>query len=219
MNFNYQNARNIMVENQLRPNKIKDPKILDIFKNIPKEKFIPNEISELSYSDSDIHLGNNRGYLKNLHIAQLIKFADIQKNHKILHIGALTGYVSVLLSNLCAKVCVIESDIIHLNTLKKNIEISKVTNIAITTGSFKDGSVNETSFDRILIDNPIFDVNSNILSQLSNNLGKIIFIKRENNHFGKAIKITNNNENFSSEYLFDVFSKFKLYEEDRGFVF
>ena len=39
MNFNYQKARELMVENQLRPNKINDLNILNLFKKIPKEKF------------------------------------------------------------------------------------------------------------------------------------------------------------------------------------
>ena len=41
MNFNYQKARELMVENQLRPNKINDLNILNLFKTVPKEKFLP----------------------------------------------------------------------------------------------------------------------------------------------------------------------------------
>ena len=63
-----------MVENQLRPNKIKDEEILGIFNETPKEEFFTRRNLEyLSYSDMDITLSINRGYLKNLHIAQLIK--------------------------------------------------------------------------------------------------------------------------------------------------
>ena len=40
MNFNFQKARELMVENQLRPNKINNPTILELFKNIKKEDFI-----------------------------------------------------------------------------------------------------------------------------------------------------------------------------------
>ena len=72
MNFNYQKARDLMVENQLRPNKIKDPIILNLFKKKPKEFYLPENLESLSYSDMNITLSPNRGYLKNLHIAQLI---------------------------------------------------------------------------------------------------------------------------------------------------
>ena len=44
MNFNYQKARDLMVANQLRPNKIKDPIVLNLFKKIPKEYFLPKDI-------------------------------------------------------------------------------------------------------------------------------------------------------------------------------
>ena len=35
----------------------------------------------------------------------------------------------------------------------------------------------------------------------------------------KAIKITRNEDKFSKEYLFDVFSKYELYKEKKEFKF
>ena len=121
MNFNYQKARDLMVENQLRPNKIKDPIILNIFKKIPKESFLPEEIKGIPYSDLDINITTNRGYLKNLHIAQLINNAEINKKHKVLHLGALTGYVSTILAHLSMEVIAIETEEKLRIKLQKNI--------------------------------------------------------------------------------------------------
>ena len=109
MNFDFKNARDLMVENQLRPNNIKDPLILDLFKNTKKEDFLSEEIKIIAYSDLDINLLENRGYLKNIHIAQLINNANIKKHHKVLHIGGMTGYISVMLANLCQEIIVIEN--------------------------------------------------------------------------------------------------------------
>ena len=44
-------------------------------------------------------------------------------------------------------------------------------------------------------------------------------IQKEKNNFRKAIKITKNLDNFSYEYLFDVFSKYELFKEKEGFKF
>ena len=80
MNLNFKKARDLMVKNQLRPNKINDQVILDLFKNTKKEDFLSIEnVKGISYSDLDIYLEANRGYLKNLHIAQLIHKADLKK--------------------------------------------------------------------------------------------------------------------------------------------
>ena len=56
MNFNYQIARELMVENQLRPNKITDPIILDLFKRTKKEDFLSETIKAISYSNHQVNV-------------------------------------------------------------------------------------------------------------------------------------------------------------------
>ena len=91
MNSNFEQARILMVKNQLRPNKIKEKVILDLFQNTPKENFVPEDFKTICYSDKNIYILNKRGYLKNLHLAQIIHNADIKKDDNVLHIGGLTG--------------------------------------------------------------------------------------------------------------------------------
>ena len=219
MSFNFEKARNLMVENQLRPNKIKDPAILGIFKKIRKESFLPSDLENLSYSDMDIVLNNDRGYLKNLHIAQLVKHADINKNQKILHLGALTGYVSTILANLCSEVFAIEIENKFIEILKNNIKINNIKNIKLIDGSFTNGLKSESPFDIIFIDSPIKKIENTILDQLNNNSGKLIMIEKNSKYLSRAIKITKNNNNYNQEYLFDVFSSLELYKEKESFVF
>ena len=44
-------------------------------------------------------------------------------------------------------------------------------------------------------------------------------IEKNQDNLSKAIKITKNDNNFSKEFLFDVFSTYTLYKENEGFVF
>ena len=219
MNIDYEKARKLMVENQLRPNKIKDQKILDLFEKLEKEIFIDNENQENSYSDIDIKMSDNRGYLKNLHIAQIISHAEITKNHKILHLGSLTGYVTALLSFIGLQVISIENDDDLFLKLKTNIGNFNLDNVNINRSPFDKGYVKEAPYDRIIIDNPINKLNDELLEQLSNNGGKIIMIKKEDYNLNKAIKITKFENKYNEEYLFDVFSKFILFNEKEEFVF
>ena len=219
MNFNYQKARDLMVENQLRPNKIQDANILEIFKAVPKEVFLHEENRAATYSDLDIHLSGNRGYLKTLHIAQLIKSANIKKNHKILHLGGLTGYVSVLMANLCKEVIVVETNSKLKSLLEKNIILQNISNIKIVDGKLDCGFVEESPYDLIFIDSPINYLKDMIKQQLNSELGKIIMIQKVGNYLNQAYKIIKNHNNYTKEYLFDVFTKYELYEESEGFVF
>jgi len=219
MNLNYQKERDLMVENQLRPNKIKNPIILSLFKTIPKEDFFTEEVSSIPYSDSDINIKDNRGYLKNLHTAQIINHSEIDKKHKILHIGALTGYVTVLLSNLCLEVVAIEEDSDLRSMLKKNIDKKGIKNIKIVDASLKTGFKDASPYDRIIIDNPIKKIDNTIYGQLSDQSGKIIMIERVRDELNQAYRITKNDGHLSKEYLFDVFSKYELYEDKEEFKF
>ena len=208
-----------MVENQLRPNKINDPRILDLFKNIKKEDFLPKDIKEISYSDLEINLVINRGYLKNLHLAQLILSANIKEEYKVLHIGGLTGYVSVMLASLCHELIVIENQRDLIANLNKNINNFNVNNIKVINGEFKDGFVEESPYDVIFIDSPISLIPSSFKKQLCSNFGKMIIIKKASNLLCKAYRITKNHNHYSNEFLFDIFTKFELYKDESKFVF
>ena len=108
--MNLEKNREVMIENQLRPNKITNSDVLQAFMNTSKEQFISEDKINICYSDQDIFIKDRRGYLKNLHLAQILHFADIKNNEKVLHIGGLTGYLSVLIAKLCKKIYVTDND-------------------------------------------------------------------------------------------------------------
>ena len=219
MNFNFQKARELMVENQLRPNKINNPTILELFKNIKKEDFLPEEIKKNSYNDLDAELSSNRGYLKNLHIAQLVHSAEISKQDKILHIGGMTGFVSVILSSLCKELIIIENEINFISKIEENINNLNIKNTTIVNVPFQKGFINESPYDIIFIDTPIREVLNTIKNQVSPKSGKIIMIEKINPYLCKAYKITNNDNTYTKDFLFDVFTKYELYKNETKFVF
>ena len=137
-------------------------------------------------------LSSNRGYLKNLHIAQLIHSAEINKQDKILHIGGMTGYVSVILSSLCKELIIIENEINLISKIEENIKFLKIKNATISNVPFQKGFNKESPYDIIFIDNPIWEVLDTIKKQVSPDSGRIIMIKKINPNLSKAYKIINN---------------------------
>ena len=219
MNIEYSEARNLMVENQLRPNKINDTLILNLFNEIKKEEFLEDDSKFFSYNDSDIDLINNRGYLNNLNIAQLISKSEIKNNYKVLHIGGLTGYVSVILSKLCKELIVIENEISLISELNKNIEKMNITNIKIINSNLSKGYQEDSPYNLIFIDNPIEKIPDAYIDQLESDLGIIIMVEKVDNELSKAYKVVKNKKNTNKEYLFDIFTKFELISSKKDFVF
>ncbi len=208
-----------MVENQLRPNKITDSRIFNIFNQISKEDFLKNEFQDIAYSDVDISVIGNRGYLKNLHIAQLIQYAKIKKEDKVLHIGGLTGYVTLILSKFSNCVIVVENDEHILKQLKENIIKFQLTNVEIINHDLTLGYKEKSPYDLIFIDCPIDNFSNKFLNQLNQSQGRLIMIEKINKDLGKGILITRNKKNYNKEILFDVFSQFSLYQNKEEFIF
>ena len=216
--MNLEKNREVMIENQLRPNKITNSDVLQAFMNTSKEQFISEDKINICYSDQDIFIKDRRGYLKNLHLAQILHFADIKKDEKVLHIGGLTGYLSVLISKLCNKIYVTDNDQSFVDKIIKNFSNNEVTNGKVFKEEFSQGLKSEEPYDLIVIDCPQYNFNLNLLNQV-NMGGRIIYIEKINEELSKAYKMIKYEDNYSKVFLFDVFSNFYLTKQEEGFNF
>jgi len=205
--MDFSQARKLMVINQLKPNNIKNGDILDLFMNVSKDSFLPNEKKLSAYNDNEIHLIKERYYLSNLQIAKMINYSNFAKSDKVLHIGALTGYVSILISKLVSKVFSIESDNDLFEQLKTNINNNKITNIELINSKHENGYNKSQPYDVIFIDSVTELIPDDLYNQLNNNNGRLVTIERINSNLGKGIQIIKNNDSFMKKIIFDSFSK------------
>ena len=216
--MNLEKNREVMIENQLRPNKITNGDVLQAFMSTSKEQFISEDKINICYSDQDIFIKDRRGYLKNLHLAQILHFADIKNDEKVLHIGGLTGYLSVLISKLCNKIYVTDNDQSFVDKIIKNFSNNEIANGKVFKEEFSQGLKSEEPYDLIVIDCPQYNFNLNLLNQV-NMGGRIIYIEKINEELSKAYKMIKYEDNFSKVFLFDVFSNFYLTKKEEGFNF
>ena len=216
--MNLEKNREVMIENQLRPNKITNSNVLQAFMNTSKEQFISEDKINICYSDQDISIKDKRGYLKNLHLAQILHYADIKNNEKVLHIGGLTGYLSVLIAKLCDTIYVTDNDQSFVNSIIRNFANNKVDNGKVLKEEFSEGLKSEGPYDLIIIDCPQYNFNLDLLNQV-NVGGRIVYIEKINEELSKAYKMIKYENNFSKVFLFDVFSNFYFIKQEEGFNF
>ena len=216
--MNFEKNREVMIENQLRPNKITNIDILKVFNIISKEKFISEDKLNICYSDQDIQVKDKRGYLKNLHLAQILHFSEIKNTEKVLHVGGLTGYLSVLIAKLCNKIYVTDNNQDFVEAIIKNFKDNDVTNGQVFKESLSEGLKSQEPYDLVIIDCPQYNFNLNLLNQI-NVGGRIIYIEKINEELSKAYKMIKYKNNYSKDFLFDVFSSFYLTKKKEGFSF
>ena len=70
-------ARNRMVDSQVRPNKVIDPRIIAAMRQLPRERFVPPGLAALAYADADVPLGHGSVLLEPMVIARLVQLTAI----------------------------------------------------------------------------------------------------------------------------------------------
>ncbi len=109
-------ARRMMVDGQIRPNDVTDPRIIAAMMDLPRERFLPLSKAGLAYLDLDIPILESadgrphRFMLKPMLLAKLIQAAEIHENDAVLDVGCATGYSSALLAHLAHSVVALEEE-------------------------------------------------------------------------------------------------------------
>src|SRR3954465_15840571 len=108
--MDYADARKRMVDGQLRPNRVTDPRVLDAMRDLPREEFLPAAARARAYSDEDVPLPGGRTMVAPMVIARLAQLAAVRPGDRALVVCAGTGYGAAVLARCGARVTAIETD-------------------------------------------------------------------------------------------------------------
>jgi protein-L-isoaspartate(D-aspartate) O-methyltransferase len=107
-----------MVEEQLVPRGIKDPRVLEVFSKMERHRFIPEEFRKSSYADYPVPIGEGQTISQPFIVALMTQSLAVIPEDKILEIGMGSGYQAAILAELAKEVYTIE----RIETLAKRAE-------------------------------------------------------------------------------------------------
>jgi protein-L-isoaspartate(D-aspartate) O-methyltransferase len=139
----YAAARLAMVENQLRPEGVVDPAVVEAMSSVPREQFVPEHLRPVAYTDRALMLGGGRFLSAPAVLGQLLVQMMPERGQRALVIGTATGYSAAVLTAMGLDVTAIES------------------------GSLEAGDPKRGSYDQILIDGAVEYIPDAIVEQLS----------------------------------------------------
>ena len=96
--MNFEQARENMIKQQIRPWEVADQKTLDLLTMIHREDFVPIAYRDLALADINIPLPHNQIIMTPKIEARLLQHLAIQPDEKILEIGTGCGYLTALLA-------------------------------------------------------------------------------------------------------------------------
>jgi protein-L-isoaspartate(D-aspartate) O-methyltransferase len=195
-------ARKRMVDSQLRPNKVSDPRILNAMRHLPRERFLPASFAALAYADQNVKLAPGRVLLQPMVLARLVQAAEPAAGEKVLVAGAGTGYSAALLAALGCAVTALEEAGPLLDHAKSALA-AVAPSVTLVSGSLPAGFPSGAPWDLILIDGAVPAVPVSIASQLNRETGRLVTIISDGDHTGRAVQAEPTSAGVSVHALFD----------------
>ena len=108
MTIDYARARELMVEQQVRPWDVLDMDVLEVIGRLPREAFVPEAQRALAYADLELPLGHGAQMMKPVVEGRMLQALQLKSGDSVLEVGTGSGYISACLGALARDVVSIE---------------------------------------------------------------------------------------------------------------
>jgi protein-L-isoaspartate(D-aspartate) O-methyltransferase len=179
-------ARDCMVDSQVRPNKVFDPRILTAMRRIPREAFLPPDKVAFAYLDEDVKLPGGRALMEPMVIARLLQAAAVTPEEKTLVVAAGTGYGAALLAACGASVTALEDDPALLAIARPALA-AWAPGVTLVTGKLDAGWPAGAPYDLILVDGAVGRFPPALAQQLRPRSGRIVGVLCDGVSPGQAV--------------------------------
>ena len=127
------NAREQMIEQQVRAWDVLDGRVLGIFRKVPREQFVPAEHRYLAYADFEVPLPKGQHMLRPSVAGRLLQALELTGTERVLEIGAGSGFLTACLAASSAHVESIEIVPELAELAKSNLATLSIGNTRIVT--------------------------------------------------------------------------------------
>jgi protein-L-isoaspartate(D-aspartate) O-methyltransferase len=201
--IDYAAARLNMVESQLRTNRVSESALLEAFEQVPRERFLPEDVRSIAYVDEDIPLGGGRHLMEPMVLARLLQAARPDPHDVALDVGCGPGYASAILARLAGTVVALEDDPEMAARANRILAELGIDNAVVVEGALGGGYPKQAPYNVILLDGAVAEIPPAIVRQLADG-GRLVTIVRDSEGVGRATLVQRSGEVVSSRVLFDA---------------
>ena len=147
----YDAQRAAMVEAQLRGRDVRDPRVLDAMRKVPRHRFVPERVRSQAYADHPLPIGHDQTISQPYIVGFMSQALRVEPTHKVLEIGTGSGYQAAILAELAREVYTIEIVAPLAESAKALLAELGYTNVHVRAGNGYLGWPEQAPFDRIMV--------------------------------------------------------------------
>ena len=140
-----------MVDRQIRARGVRDERVLDALRRVPRHEFVPAAQVPNAYEDSPLPIGKGQTISQPYIVGYMTEQLQVTPESKVLEIGAGSGYQAAILAELVKNVYTIEIVDELAQRAKETLDRLGYKNVHVRSGDGYRGWPEEAPFDRIIV--------------------------------------------------------------------
>lgn len=211
----FDRARKLMVDNQLRTSGITDHRVLSAMGNVARERFVPEVRRPLAYIDEAIGVGAGRKLAAPAPFAKVVQLAEIQTGDHVLDLGCGTGYSAAVLGQLAGSVVAVETDASLAASARSSLGGANVT---VVEGALETAGKSHGPYDVIVLEGAVAEVPEALFNQLKPD-GRLVALIAPPGRPAVAHLFAHSGKGIASRAAFDAILPPLAAKRDDSFVF
>ena len=163
----FNKLRDEMVRTQIEARGIKDKRLLEVMRGVPRHRFVPQAYKRSAYKDRPLPIGEGQTISQPYIVALMTELLRLTGTEKVLEIGTGSGYQAAILAELTGYVYTIEIMPTLAERAEKLLESLGYKNILVKCGDGYIGWQEHAPFDGIIVTCAPEEVPAALVEQLA----------------------------------------------------
>ncbi len=142
---------------RLRARGIQDLAVLRTLELVPRALFVPHRYADLAQKDVALPIGCGQTVSEPGLVAQMMEALELAKHHRVLEVGAGTGYTAAILAQLAGEVISLERFQSLATEARSRLGQMGIDNAGVVWGDGLAIPPEVGAFDRILVEGRLDD--------------------------------------------------------------
>lgn len=144
-------ARQFMVDSQIAARGVKDPRVLEAMRRVPRHRFVPEGFLLQAHEDHPLPLGHGQTISQPYIVALMAEALALRGHERVLEVGSGCGYMAAVLSLLVKDVYGIELEPELSERSREILGTLGCDNVHLACGDGAQGWPEKAPFDAILL--------------------------------------------------------------------
>jgi protein-L-isoaspartate(D-aspartate) O-methyltransferase len=194
----YTISRDKMIKLLREHYKIRDERVLDAMRDVPRHFFVPSALKTQAYKDNALPIAANQTISQPFIVARMSELLELSPDARILEIGAGSGYQTSILARLAGKVFAIERIPQLAKEAQERLTALQLHNVMLRCADGTNGWDVYAPYDGILVAAGSPDLPEPLLQQLKIG-GKLVIPIGQDQKTQHLIRVTRTETKFVTE--------------------